>query len=61
MIGPDDGHMLLGESISRSDHLSHALYTSCGVMVSKLDFQAIVSEFDSHWAPHTSGLVPHLS
>ena len=35
--------------------------TSGGVMVSKLDKQIYVSEFESHWVPHTNGLVPHLS
>ena len=30
-------------------------------MVSKLDKQAIVGEFDSHWVPHTSDLVPQLN
>ena len=35
--------------------------TSCDVMVSKLDLQTIVCEFDSHWASHTSVLVLYLS
>ena len=30
-------------------------------MVDKLDQQTIVSEFDSHWLPLTSGLVSQLS
>ena len=32
-----------------------------GVMVSKLDLQTYTSEFESHWAPLSYGLVPHLS
>ena len=32
-----------------------------GVMVSKMDKQAFTSELDSHWVPHSFGLVPHLS
>ena len=32
-----------------------------GVMVSKLDYQSFTSEFDSHWVPHSYGLVPHLN
>ena len=27
----------------------------------KLEWQTILSEFDSHWVPNTSGLVPQLS
>ena len=27
----------------------------------KLDLQTITSEFESHWVPHSYGLVPHLS
>ena len=34
---------------------------SAGVMVSKLDEQVFMSEFDSHWVPHSYGLVPHQS
>ena len=30
-------------------------------MVSKLDWQTYTSEFESHWVPHSYGLVPHLS
>ena len=30
-------------------------------MVGKLDLKTIVSVFDSHWVPHSSGLVPQLS
>ena len=30
-------------------------------MFRKLVYQTIVSEFDSHWVGHTSGLVPQLS
>ena len=30
-------------------------------MVSKLDKQTYTGEFESHWVPYTSGLVPHLS
>ena len=30
-------------------------------MVSKLDLQTYTSEFESHWAPLSYGLVPHLS
>ena len=35
--------------------------TSGGVTVSKLDLLTYTSEFESHWAPHTFGLVPHRS
>ncbi len=37
------------------------LGTSSGVMVSKLDWQTYTSEFESHWVPHSYGLVLHLS
>ena len=30
-------------------------------MVSKLDWQTSKSEFESHWVPHSYGLVQHLS
>ena len=30
-------------------------------MVSKLDLQTYMSEFESHWLSHSYGLVPHLS
>ena len=33
----------------------------CGVMVSKLYNQTIVSEFNSHWVPYSSGLLSQLS
>ena len=36
-------------------------YRIGGVMVSKLDLQTYTSEFESHWAPLSYGLVPHLS
>ena len=39
----------------------HSQGTSGGVMVSKQDKQTFTSEFDSHWAPHSHGLAPHLS
>ena len=32
-----------------------------GVTVSKLDEQTYTSEFESHWVPHSFGLVPHRS
>ena len=35
--------------------------TSGGVTVSKLDWQTYTSEFESHWAPRSVGLVPHQS
>ena len=35
--------------------------TSGGVTVSKLDLQTYTNEFESHWAPHSFGLVPHWS
>ena len=35
--------------------------TSGSVMVSKLDWQTCKSEFESHWVPHSIGLVPHRS
>ena len=31
------------------------------VMISKLDYQTYMSEFDSHWVPHSYGLGLHLS
>ena len=34
---------------------------SGSVTVSKLDLQTYTSEFESHWVPHSYGLVPHLS
>ena len=34
---------------------------SGGVTVSKLDLQTYTCEFESHWAPHSFGLVPHQS
>ena len=37
------------------------LGTFGGVTVSKLDLQTYTSEFKSHWAPHSFGLVPHRS
>ena len=30
-------------------------------MVSKLDLKTCKSEFESHWVPHSIGLVPHRS
>ena len=33
----------------------------CGIIVSKLRYQTIGCEFDSHWAIYTSDLEPHLS
>ena len=35
--------------------------TSSGVTVNKLDLQTYTSEFESHYAPHSFGLVPHRS
>ena len=32
-----------------------------GVMVSKLDEQSFMSEFESHWVPNSYDLVSHLS
>ena len=29
-------------------------------MVNKLDYQTLTSEFESHWVPHSFGLVSHL-
>ena len=37
------------------------IYMYGGVMVSKLDKQTYTSEFESHWVPHSFGLVPHRS
>ena len=34
---------------------------SGSVVVSKLDKQTCKSEFESHWVPHSFGLVPHVS
>ena len=33
--------------------------TPGGVMVSKLDKQTFMSEFDSHWVSHSYDVVPH--
>ena len=33
----------------------------CGVTVNQLDLQTISSDLDSDWAPHSSGLVSHVS
>ena len=30
-------------------------------MVSTLDYQTLMSEFESHWVPHSDGVVPHLN
>ena len=30
-------------------------------MVSKLDEQIFMNEFESHWVPHSHSLVPYLS
>ena len=38
-------------------NLSLQFFKIGGVMVSKLD----TSEFESHWVPHSFGLVPHRS
>ena len=35
--------------------------TSGGVTVGKLDERTYTNEFESHWAPHSFGLVPHRS
>ena len=32
-----------------------------GVTVSKLDYETHTCEFESHWVPHSFGLVPHQS
>ena len=32
-----------------------------GVKVSKVDEKTCTHEFDSHWVPHSNGLVLHLS
>ena len=32
-----------------------------GVMVNKLNYQTYTSEFESHWVPHSFGLVPQRS
>ena len=42
-------------------YLSFNRGTSGGLTVSKLDYQTFTSEFESHWAPLSFGLVPHLS
>ena len=34
---------------------------SGGLMVGKLNKQTYTSEFESHWVPHSYGLVAHLS
>ena len=31
------------------------------IMISKFNWQIVVSEFDSHWVLHNSGIVPHLA
>ena len=35
--------------------------TSGGVMVNKLNKKTFMSEFKSHWAPYSYGLMAHLS
>ena len=48
--------------VEQSRERSNALpYTSGGVMVSKLDSQTYTSEFESHWVPHSFGLVLNRS
>ena len=42
-------------------YYSLKLGTSGGVMVSKLDSQTYTSEFESHWVPHSFGLVLNRS
>ena len=42
-------------------HLMKYLGASGSVMVCKLDLQTYTSEFESHWVPHSYGLVPYLS
>ena len=42
-------------------YLFELLGTSGGVMVSKLDSQTYTSEFESHWVPHSFGLVLNRS
>ena len=32
-----------------------------GVIISKLDYQTLMSEFESHWVPNSFGFVTHLS
>ena len=32
-----------------------------GVLVSKVDYQTITSEFESHWVPHPYGLLLSIS
>ena len=44
-----------------SNVTSRSRGTSGGVTVSKLDEQTCTSEFESHWGPHSFGLVPHRS
>ena len=52
------------QSRERSSALPYTLVqqgTSGGVMVSKLDQQTYTSEFESHWVPHSFGLVLNRS
>ena len=47
--------------ILKADTIKQAVGASGSVIVSKLDLQTYTSEFESHWVPHSYGLVPHLS
>ena len=41
--------------------MKNYLGTLVGAVASKLDQQTFISEFKSHWVPHSSGFVLHLS
>ena len=49
--------------VRQTRHMQHccSFSDSGGVTVSKLDLQTYTSEYESHWAPHSFGLVPHRS
>ena len=53
--------LLLSHLVEFHFKLRHKMGTSGCVMVSRLDLQTFVSEFESDWVPHSYGLVPHLS
>ena len=47
--------------ISKHIHLDTHMGTSGVVMVSKLDYQTLRSDFKIHWVPYSFGFVPYLS
>ena len=54
-------HIYIEREREGNHRTTRKLGTSCGVMVSKLDWQTYASEFESHWVSHSYDLVLHLS